>query len=77
MGIAAALVLVIALAFFGVVRIDPVVVAEVCAQSVIIGAAVLYFAGVFVFGRLDGDEKRSGGPHRHPLHDLGTTLGGI
>ncbi len=57
MGIAAALVLVIALAFFGVVRIDPVVVAGY-AQSVIIGAAVLYFAGVFVFGRLDGDEKR-------------------
>ena len=56
-GIATTLVLVIALAFCGVVPIDPVAIAG-NAQMVIIGTAALYFVGVFVFGRLDSDEKK-------------------
>ena len=56
-GVVAMLALVIALAFCGVVHIDPVAIAG-NAQMVIIGAAALYFAGIFVFGRLNTDEKK-------------------
>lgn len=53
----AALVLIIGLCFADVIRVDPVTLVD-HAQEVIIGIVGVYFAGIFVLGRLDAIERR-------------------
>lgn len=53
----AALALIIGLCFGGVIRVEPAALVD-HAQEVIIGIVGVYFAGMFVFGRLDAVERR-------------------
>lgn len=55
-GVATAVV-VCAVCLLGIVRIDPVMVAQVTAYA-ISALAVVYFAWLFIAGRLDADERR-------------------
>jgi POT family proton-dependent oligopeptide transporter len=52
-----ALVALVGLSLSGVLRIDPVVVAQ-STTSVIVGIAAVYFAGLLFLGGLDGTERR-------------------
>ncbi len=53
----AALVLIIGLCFGGVIHVDPATLVD-HAQEVIIGIVGIYFAGMFVLGRLNAVERR-------------------
>jgi len=52
-----AVALVAAFAFLGVIRINPVTLAQNTTYA-IVGIAVVYFVAIFTFGRLDGAEKK-------------------
>jgi proton-dependent oligopeptide transporter, POT family len=53
----AVLAIVIALATVGVIRLDPLAIAQ-SMTYVLVGIAVLYFLGMLAFGGLTGDEKK-------------------
>jgi len=56
-GLGCALVVLVALVAAGVVRVNPVALAQ-GARNVIVGVAVLYFMSVFLFFHLDATEKK-------------------
>jgi POT family proton-dependent oligopeptide transporter len=51
------IMLIVSLAFTGVIRLDPVPLAQYTAYF-IISVGVIYFIGIFLFGKLDSGEKR-------------------
>jgi POT family proton-dependent oligopeptide transporter len=57
LGIAGVVALVVALAMAGVIAIDPLAIANMM-KNIILAMAVLYFAYLFFFAKLTGDEKK-------------------